>query len=325
MNIRNLLDKANRRPSPHNGGSKTVPSQTQFHLGALRLYTQCSLSYPPWQSAFSEDALHRAWLSVRANKGAATGRDSVRDFENALTANLKQLQDALLSHSYRPHPVKQILVPKSGDDWRPITLWTVVDRVVQRAVYNYLEPVWDPFFLDSSHGFRPNRSVGTAVQAIQMAYQQGARQVVEADIQDCFGSLDNARLLRLLRQWNTPAPIYQLLDHWLHARIVNAWRGRNCAGASQGGVISPLLCNLYLHSLDRALQRPDWRLVRYADDFVVLAMTSRSAQAALKHTTHTLRQIGLQIHPHKTHLTTFDAGFQFVGWFFIRDEVHQLR
>lgn len=313
-------NSARQQPGPMTDQARLRSAPARWGFLAQR-----TLRYPAWQSAFTEDALQRAWLSVRANQGAAAGGDSVHDFERALAANLDHLRQAVLSQTYRPQPVKEILVPKGGADWRPITLWTVADRLLQRAIYNYLEPVWDPCFLNGSHGFRPNRSAQTAVQAIQMARQQGHHHVVDADIKDCFGSMDNRRLLKLIRQWNTPIPVQQLIDHWLQARVVNAWRGRDCAGTSQGGVISPLLCNLYLHSLDRALQKRDWRLVRYADDLVVLTTAPQSARAALNHTAHTLQQIGLQIHPQKTRLTTFDAGFQFVGWFFIRDEAHQLR
>ena len=282
---------------------------------------------PPWESAFSVDALRRAWLVVRQNKGrGGSDGETVAQFERHLELNLRDLQAELLHGRYRPRKVTQILVPKPSGRWRPLTLWAVRDKIAQRAVYNYLEPLFEPRFLDCSYGFRPGRSTRDAAQAIQQARQAGAAWVLDADIRDCFGSMDNDHLLQQLRRWRTPQPVCALVRHWLHAEIWNEWAGTpQTAGTSQGGVISPLLCNLYLHSFDQAMQRRGIQLVRYADDFVILAQKKRTIRWARHWAGVQLKRLKLQMHPQKTRITSFDEGFQFVGWFFIRNEMHELR
>lgn len=282
--------------------------------------------YPPWQSAFGGDALRRAWTAVRANRGAA-GADgtSLAQFEKDLAANLAGLRHELLDGSYRPYRVTQVLIPKGDDAWRPISLWAIRDRVAQRAVYNYLEGPCETRFLPCSHGFRPGRTTATAARAVAQARRAGARWVVDADIKDCFGAMDSGRLLALLGEWAVPEPVRQLTGRWLEAKVWNGWAGRRAAGTSQGGVISPLLCNIYLHPFDEALQGRGRTLVRYADDFVVLTADERAARRALEAAGAALGRLGLALHPQKTRLTAFDEGFQFVGWFFVRDEMYELR
>lgn len=293
-------------------------------LSSLR---RSNASFPPWASAFSEDALRRAWLTVQRNKGrSGSDGETVTQFERHLASNLRELQDSLLSGRYQPKKVTQILVPKPSGGWRPLTLWTVQDKIVQRAVFNYLEPVFNPRFLSCSYGYRPGLSTGDAAKAIQLARQAGATWVLDADIQDCFGNMQNGRILRQLRQWHTPKPICDLIYRWLNAEIWNAWSGSpTTAGTSQGGVISPLLCNLYLHPFDEVMQKPGLWVVRFADDFVVLAQHKRTIRWARHWARLNLRRLGLEMHPQKTRLTSFDEGFQFVGWFFVRDEMYQLK
>lgn len=284
-------------------------------------------SFPSWQSAFDQDALRRAWLVVQRNKGrSGSDGETVAQYERHLESNLRELQESLLHGRYRPRKVTQILVPKPSGGWRPLTLWTVQDKIVQRAVFNYLEPVFNPRFLPCSFGYRPGLSTGDAARAIQQARQAGAAWVLDADIQDCFGNMQNGRILRQLRQWRTPKPIVKLIHHWLNAEIWNAWAGSPpVAGTSQGGVISPLLCNLYLHTFDETLQKPGIWLVRFADDFVVLAQRKHTIRWARHWAKINLRRLGLEMHPQKTRLTSFEEGFQFVGWFFVRDEMYQLK
>ena len=288
---------------------------------------QPAADYGPWQTAFTADALRRAWVSVKANKGrSGSDGETWHQFERHLELNLRQLRSELLAGEYQPQRVTQVLVPKPSGGWRPITLWAIRDRVAQRAVYNYLEPVFEPRFLDCSYGFRPGRSTHDAAQAVQMARQAGAQWVLDADIKDCFGSMQDRLVLKRLQRWRVPQPIVTLMQRWLRAEVWNAWgSGARQAGTSQGGVISPLLCNLYLHPFDQALHKSGIWLVRYADDFVCLSRDEKRIRQALKLADQTLQQLSLQIHPQKTRLTTFDEGFQFVGWFFIRNELFQLK
>lgn len=283
--------------------------------------------YGPWQAAYSQDALRRAWTAVRANQGGS-GSDgqTIAEFERQLEKNLTDLSQELILQRYRPRPVKQILVPKKNENWRPLSLWTIRDRIAQRATYNYLEPVFDRQFLPCSFGFRSGRGTHDAAEAIAQARQEGVHWVLDADIKDCFGQMKNDIVLRQLAQWHVPGPIRTLTKHWLHAKIGNAWRPEQTeAGTSQGSALSPLLCNMYLHSFDLAMQKPQMTLIRYADDFVILSKHKRVIQGAHHWANANLKRLGLKMRPDKTRITNFEEGFQFVGWFFVGSEMHRLK
>jgi group II intron reverse transcriptase/maturase len=283
--------------------------------------------YSSWEAAVQPDALRRAWLTIKQNKGTG-GPDgvTVQKFEKKLDQNLTQLSQQLLALDYRPRQATQVLVPKSNGDWRPLTLWTIRDRVAQRAVYNYLAPTLDPCFLPCSYGFRPGRSTANVAQAIHKAKQQGFNWVLDADIKDCFGQMQNQILIKQLHYWRVPPPVITLLSRWLKAKVWNDWHKKSGeAGTSQGAVISPLLCNIYLHNFDRFLMRDKrFYLVRYADDFVILTKTEKATVQARARSQNILRHIGLEIHPQKTAIKTFDEGFKFVGWFFTADKMYRL-
>jgi group II intron reverse transcriptase/maturase len=282
--------------------------------------------YGPWKTAYTQDALRRAWTSVRANKGGS-GSDgqTIAEFETELEKNLHDLHLELTQMQYQPKPVKQILIPKANTNWRPLTLWTIRDRIAQRATYDYLEPVFDRQFLPCSFGFRHGRSTQDAAEAIAQAHASGAEWVLESDVEDCFGQMRNQIVLKQLKQWHVPGSIRELIRRWLVTKIGNAWRpDQTHAGTSQGSALSPLLCNLYLHPFDRAMQQRGITLVRYADDFVILG----KHQAAVKWAQHwaglNLKRLGLNMKASKTGITCFQTGFQFVGWFFVANEMYQL-
>jgi RNA-directed DNA polymerase len=276
------------------------------------------------QALFSPEALQRAWQVVRRN-GAAPGVDrvTIRRFERDLDRNLNRLREELLSGTYEPHPVQRVLVPKPKGGLRPLAIWTLRDRVAQRVVHDHLMPIVDRHFLDCNYGFRPGRSVDDAVQAVIKAREANRRWVVDADIEDCFGSLDQRRLVKQVRKWTREPVVLTLIEMWLRARVYNPARGQPAtAAASQGGVITPLLANLYLHSFDVQVTRtvPYGTLVRFTDDFVILCRRRREAEAALAAARQALGRLRLQINPHKTQLVHFDQGFKFLGVFFLRNE-----
>jgi len=271
--------------------------------------------------AFSRDALHRAWRQVRAS-GGGPGMDgeSIRAFESDLEVKLAELGQELEKGTHRPRGVRRVFVPKPKGGLRPLAIWTLRDRVAQRAVYNYLEPTFESQFLDCSHGFRPGRSVQTAVDAVLTGRDAGLRWVLDADIKDCFDDIRPDLLMRLVRQQVRDKVILRLLTAWLQARILNARGQARAAGTAQGGVLSPLLCNVYLHPFDEALTGQGLRLVRYADDLVVLCRRRREAQAARQVVQRQLGRLHLKLNPHKTQVVHFDEGFKFLGVFFLRNE-----
>lgn len=272
---------------------------------------------------FSLAALRRAWLRVRANGGAA-GVDGVtiRKFEATLTEQLTALQTELVAGTYRPHPVRRILVPKQNGEPRPLSIWVVRDRIVQRLVYDYLEPLYEPLFLDCSFGFRPGRGVAEAVARMAAERDAHRRWVVDGDIRECFDSIPPKGVLAALRQRVYHPAVLRLVEQWLEAEIFNTWDGRPAkAGVSQGNALSPLLCNVYLHPFDVALTEAGYHLVRYADDWVILCRRRPEAEAARVLAGQVLGRLRLEMHPVKTRVVHVDEGFGFLGYTFVRNMV----
>lgn len=279
------------------------------------------------EAAFTRESLARAWLHIKAN-GGGPGVDGVSldDFAAHADAELAALRQEVLSGAYRPTPIKTVWVPKrSGEGQRPLAKWTIRDRVAQRAVVEYLEPHFEQRFLDCSFGFRPGRGVQDAAARILTLRDQGLRWVVDADIKKCFERIDPDLLLKRLRsELNDPGLLW-LLERWVRVRIMNVLVGqRPTAGTSQGGPISPLLANVYLHPLDVRLTQAGLNLVRYADDLVVLCPRRQDAEAALAQVEQGLSELHLELNPKKTRLVSFDEGFQFLGVFFVGNKHHYL-
>jgi RNA-directed DNA polymerase len=288
---------------------------------------QGPLQRVPPQSLFALDALRRAWLKVKA-AGGGPGVDgvSLRRFEADLEANLAALQADLLAGRYRPHAVKRLLAPKPGAGLRPIALWTLRDKVAQRLVHDCIAAYFERQFLDCSYGFRPGRGTGDAVKTVLAQRQAGLRWVADADIKDCFDSLDSDLLMRLVRQQVQDPTILRLVRAWLDARVFNDLQGPWArAGAAQGAVLSPLLANVYLHPVDVRLIQQGYHLIRYADDLVICCRRKREAQQALQATEAALQAVKLQLNPHKSRIVHFDDGFQFLGVFFLRNEHFYLK
>jgi group II intron reverse transcriptase/maturase len=276
--------------------------------------------------AFSYANLLQAWRKIKAN-GGGPGVDGqgLREFEANLRDNLGALQAALDSGSYRPQPVRRVWVPKSSGGARPLAILTIKDRIAQRAVYDALAPLYERNFLDCSYGFREGRSLHDAVEAVRRWRDQGRRWVVDGDIKDCFESLDHRLLLQTLARDVSDRRVLQLIERWLKAQVFNDVSGRDpAAGTFQGGVISPLLANVYLHAFDEALTRAGLALVRYADDWVILCAKKTEAEAALAAASRALERLRLAANPYKTRIVHFDQGFRFLGVFFVRGEHYYL-
>jgi RNA-directed DNA polymerase len=267
--------------------------------------------------------LHAAWADVRANHGAA-GVDhvTIEQYEAHLDANLTQLSEQLRTNTYRPQPIRRVFIEKPGSrEPRPLGIPTVRDRVVQAALRNVLEPIFERDFAAHSYGFRPNRGCKDALRRVQSLLDAGYTWVVDADVQHYFDTIPHGGLMALVRKKVADSRVLALLDAFLtHTTLdtLASWTPEQ--GTPQGAVISPLLSNIYLDPLDHVMAEAGIEMVRYADDLVLLCRNETAAQAALAHLQAWTEDAGLRLHPDKTRIVdaTQRGGFDFLGYHFER-------
>ena len=267
--------------------------------------------------------LRSAWRSVRANKGAAgVDHQSIEAFEHNLEQNLANLSEQLRDGTYRPQAIRRVWIPKpGGKDKRPLGIPTVRDRVVQAALRNAMEPVFERDFAEHSYGFRPGRGCKDALRRVSALLKAGHTFVVDADLKSYFDTIPHPQLLEHIRAKVSDGRVIGLVEGFLAQDVMETadhWTPEE--GTPQGAVISPLLSNIYLDPLDRFMAGRGWEMVRYADDFVVLCRTPEEAARALADVRDWTADAGLSLHPDKTRIVdaTQRGGFDFLGYHFER-------
>lgn len=286
---------------------------------------QWTRTNPNPEVLFSMEAMRRAWQFVRRNSSAA-GTDGVRgeQFEAHLEPELSRLRRDIIGDSYRPQPVRQYAIPKPNGKQRYVSIWALRDRVAQRVVLEFLTPILEQKFLPCSYGFRPDISTDDAAAAVAQFRDTGRCWVLDTDIQDCFPSIDTNLLMQQVRRIVHSQVIKNLLQCWLDTPI----QGRPAvrAGVSQGGVISPALANLYLHRFDEMTLAalPQSKLIRFADDFVILSYTEAEAAWSLEVSQRSLANLRLTLNMRKTRIIHFDEGFHFLGFAFVGKHTRKL-
>ncbi|VFQ43164.1 reverse transcriptase domain-containing protein [Desulfoluna butyratoxydans] len=264
-------------------------------------------------------ALRRAFEHVNANHGCA-GVDGITlaRYRADLDLNLRALQDRLLRKAYAPLPLMKVFVPKKSDGQRTLCIPCVVDRIAQTAVLHRIEPVLDREFESCSFAYRKGRSIRQAVMRIKACRDAGYRWVVDADIDDFFGTVDHDLLMVKCREHLTDPDILHLIGLWLKTEV---WDGRQLTvldtGLPQGSAISPILANLFLDELDEKMEAMGFRYVRYADDYLILGKKEEDARQGLDASKHILRELSLELDEEE--ITTFEKGFKYLGVVFLNN------
>jgi RNA-directed DNA polymerase len=267
---------------------------------------------------YSPGNLAKAASKVVANRGAA-GVDhvNVEAFSLRMDENLKILAEQLRAGTYRPQAIRRVYIPKAGsDELRPLGIPTVRDRVVQTAIVHVLAPIFERDFAPTSYGFRPNRGCQQALDRVESLLADGYEYVVDADLKSYFDTIPHGRLMERIKEKVSDGRILSLIESFLKAGILEDLREWiPTAGAPQGAVLSPLLSNVYLNPLDHLMASAGYKMVRYADDFVILCRSREEAERALAEVQTWVVSNGLTLHPSKTRIVRASTeSFDFLGY-----------
>lgn len=279
--------------------------------------------YSLMDKVHSRGNLHASWARVRANGGAAgVDRQSISAFQTNAERHLDELKERLMGNRYTAQSVKRVWIPKPGSvEKRPLGIPVVKDRIVQTALRNVIEPIYENTFAEHSYGFRPGRGCKDALRRVNELLKTGSTWVVDADIKSYFDSIPHDKLMREVEEQVADGKVLELIAGYLKQGIMDGlteWAPDK--GTPQGAVISPLLANIYLNKVDHAMRAKRYEMVRYADDFVILCRGEAEAQEALAAVKDMIEERGLTLHPEKTRIVdaAVRGGFDFLGYHFER-------
>ena len=296
-----------------------------------RMLTRLTASEPAnrvWFSlldkTYAPANLQSAFDKVWRNGGSAgADEQTVAQFERHAEAELQRLHEQLRDGTYRPQPVRRAWIAKPGSkEKRPLGIPAVRDRIVQGALRHVVEPIFEADMAEHSYGFRPGRGAKDALRRVDHLLKAGHDWVVDADLKSYFDTIPHDRLLALVKTRVADGRVLALVESFLRAGVLETAKGwqPTARGTPQGGVISPLLANVYLNPLDHQMAAAGWEMVRYADDFVILCRSEAEAQAALAAVRQWVSEAGLTLHPEKTRVVNAaqPGGFDFLGYHFER-------
>ena len=325
-------EKALELPARAIPGAETAPASSDWPWVEASIWTERMLSalgngvksgtwYSLIDKVYAPRTLRAAWTKVQRNKGAAgVDGQSTGRFAAKADLYLAELSTALREGTYQPQAVKRVDIPKGDGKTRPLGIPTVKDRVVQQAVKLAIEPIFEAGFCEGSYGFRPGRGCHDALREVDGLIKDGYTHVVDADLASYFDTIPHERLMARVEEKVSDGRLLDLIRGWLKADILKGLeRWTPTQGSPQGAVISPLLANIYLDPLDRLMAERGYRMVRYADDFVILCRTREAADAALDVVRAWVSEAGLALHPEKTHVGDCrqpGEGFEFLGYQF---------
>ena len=255
------------------------------------------------------------------DNGGSAGVDRIDtvEFKENYAVHMRELYREFLEDRYQPKPALRVFIPKSDGRQRPLGIPTVKDRIAQAAVRGILEPIYEKEFCDCSLGFRKGKSQIDAINKIEEYKEQGYKWVLDADIKGFFDNIDHKLLIEFIKQKVTDGWVIEIIKSWLTMGVMKDGEYIPTEkGTPQGGVISPLLANIFLHEFDKVMVERGYKLVRFADDFVVMTKSKRKAKRAYEVVKEIITEkLKLELHPEKTVITNFGEGFVFLGFEFI--------
>ena len=296
---------------------------TERMLTALEQGVKGSKWYSMMDKVYAMPNLRAAFRKVKANGGAA-GVDhlTIERYEQRLEENLEKLSRKLRDDRYRPKAVRRVWIPKPGSkEKRPLGIPTVEDRVVQGALLNVLEPIFERGYAEQSYGFRPNRGCKDALRRVDQLLKAGYHWVIDADLKSYFDTIPHGWMIKRVEEKVTDGRVIELLQRYLKQDVMDGMQSWTPEGGTpQGAIISPMLSNIYLDPLDHQMAQGGYQMVRYADDFVILCRDEEEAHEALDRVRTWTVNAGLTLHPEKTRIVNADekGGFDFLGYHFER-------
>lgn len=305
----------------NNAKDKVRELQIKLYLSAKAKKTR--RFHALYDKIYRIDILQKAWMKVKANKGSA-GIDEVtikEIEEKGVDSILKEIQEELKNGNYRPKPVLRVEIPKSNGKMRPLGIPTVKDRIIQASTKIVVEPIFEADFKECSYGFRPKRNQHMALESIRKACNNKGTWVLDADIKGCFDNINHEKLMKLIERRISDKRMLKLINKWIKAGVMkDGMLETNEIGSPQGGVISPLLANIYLNYMDTIWEKHFshlGKLIRFADDFVAVCKNYKAVKQARRAIEEIMRRLELTLSEEKTKTVSLwdgKAGFDFLGF-----------